>query len=101
MTQVRQDLDSRITEGGYTRQKDTPSGARYTKNGNTIIVSGPQVLVCSGGMWQPFEIERAIKLGTCMMERIARMDKVDREYTNGLANGWTLWIDKLGVGNRT
>lgn len=93
MTQVRQDLDNRITEGGYVRQKDIPSGARYTKANNTIIVSGPQVLVCSGGMWQPFEIERAIKLGVQMMERIARMDRQDQE------GSWqpSLWIQRFGA----
>ena len=42
-----------------------------------------------------------MRLGTRMMERIARMDKVDQEYAHGLGNGWTLWIDKLGVGNGT
>ena len=93
MMKVQADLDSRLTEGGYIRQKDTEAGARYTREGNTIIVSGPQVLVCSGGLWQAFETDRAIKLGVQMMERIARMDRLDQE------GSWqpSLWIQRFGA----
>lgn len=73
MKQVDERLEKRILAAGYTRTQDCDGGARYTKEGNAVVVSGYMVLVLSGGMWRPFSIERALKSGLMLLERLARI----------------------------
>ena len=73
MRTVDEQLEDRILNAGYVRTKDCDGSARYVKGDNTALVSGYMVLVRSAGMWRPFSIERALKTGFMLLERLARI----------------------------
>ena len=73
MKKVDERLERMILSSGYERNNDVDGSARYTKQDNSVVVSGYMVLVRSGGMWRPFSIERALKTGLMLLERLARI----------------------------
>ena len=73
MKTVDEHLEIRILTAGYVRTNDCDGCARYTKDDNTVLVSGYMVLVRSAGIWRPFSIERALKTGLMLLERLARI----------------------------
>lgn len=73
MTKVDQRIEEMILKGGYTRTGDSGSGMRYVNGENTALVSGYMLLVRSDGIWRPFSIEYALKVGIRILERLARI----------------------------
>ncbi len=73
MKSVESTLETKILDAGYERTKDCDGCARFTKDDNTVLVSGYMVLVRSAGIWRPFSIERALKTGLMLLERLARI----------------------------
>ena len=94
MTRVDPRIEKMLLEGGYTCTGNSGSGKRYVNGGNTALVSGYMLLVRSEGIWRPFPVEYAVKVGIRILERLARLiphGNEGKEETTGY---------ELGIGRR-